>query len=134
MMTARTAVRGVRLDLEGAPRGAELHHDRLGRCSLFSSRRARRLGAGCRRATRCEPRDRAATHRPARGTPRGPDVRKAAFGIPPDGCGRGGPRVRGPDGSLVAPAGDARVRARPERARASAGDAGAADGDTFADA
>src|SRR5437879_12750055 len=44
----------------------------------------------------------------------------------PDGCGRGGPRVRGPDGSVVAPAGDAGLRARPERARSSAGDVGAA--------
>jgi len=35
-----------------------------------------------------EPRDRAATHRSARGTPRSAHVRKAAFGLPPDGCGR----------------------------------------------
>ena len=62
------------------------------------------------------------------------DVRKAAFGLPPDGCGRGGPRVRGPDGSVVAPAGDARLRSRPERARASAGDAGADPRDTPAHA
>src|SRR5579863_8139251 len=92
----------------------------------------RRLGAGRRRAPRGESLDRAATHRPARGTPRGAHVRKAAFGLPPDGCGRGGPRAREPDGSLVAPVGDARLRARPERARASAGDTGAAPRDTSA--
>src|ERR1700734_424653 len=89
---------------------------------------------GLRRAPRCEPLNRAATHRPARGTPRGAHVRKAAFGLPPDGCGRGGPRVRGPDGSVVAPLGDARLRARPERAWAAAGDAGADPRDTPAHA
>src|SRR4051794_23805573 len=46
---------------------------------------ARRLGAGCRRAARGESFNCAAAHRPARGTPRGADVRKAAFGLPPDG-------------------------------------------------
>src|SRR3978361_725298 len=48
------------------------------------------------------------------------------FGRDQDGCGRGGPRAREPDGSVVAPAGDARLRSRPERARASAGDANTA--------
>ena len=48
--------------------------------------------------------------------------------------GRGGPRAREPDGSVIAPAGDARLRARPERARASAGDAGADPRDTPAHA
>src|SRR3954447_11849813 len=66
--------------LESAPRGAGLHHDRLGRRSLFSCRRARRLSAGCRRAPWCEPRDGAATHRPARGTPGRADVRKLPSG------------------------------------------------------
>src|SRR5690606_14824286 len=34
--------------LEGAPDGARLHHDRLGRCSLLSCRRAWGLGPGRR--------------------------------------------------------------------------------------
>src|ERR1700731_15471 len=114
--------------------GAGLHHDRLGWRSLLSCRRPRRLGAGCRRAPRGESFNRAATHRAARGTPRGAHVRKAAFGLPPDGCGGGGPRARGPDGSVVAPAGDAGLRPRPERARASAGDTGTDPRDTLAHA
>src|ERR1700684_900792 len=49
--------------------------------------------------------------------------------------GRGGnPRVRGPDGGVVAPAGDARLWSRPECTRTFAGDAGAAAGDTPAHA
>src|SRR3979490_2858064 len=80
------------------------------------------LGAGCRRGPRCESLDRAATHRTARGTPRGADVRKAAFGLSPNGYGRGGARAREPDGSVVESAGESRLRARPERARAPAGD------------
>src|SRR5277367_2666831 len=72
-----------------------------------------------------EPLHRAATHRPAGGAPRGAHVREAAFGLSADRCGGGGPRVRGADGSVVEPAGDARLRSRPERTRASAGDAAA---------
>src|SRR5664279_2213335 len=78
---------------------------------------------GRRRVPWGEPLDHAATHRSARGTPRSAYVRKAAFGLPPDGSGRGGPRALEPDGSVVAPAVDARLRSRPESARASAGDA-----------
>src|SRR3977135_1157289 len=123
MMTARTAVRCVRYRLWKA-------HRAVRDCTMIDWDDVRYFLAVARggsvRAAACEPLDRAATHRPARGTPRGAHVRKAAFGLPLDGCGRGGPRVRGPDGSVVAPAGDARLRARPERARASAGDAGTA--------
>src|SRR3981189_889015 len=100
MMTARTAVRCVGCGLWKA-------HRAVRDCTMID-------GAGRRRAPRCEPRDRAATHRPARGTPRGADVRKAPIGLPPDGCGRGGPRICEPDGSVVAPAGDAGLRSRPE--------------------
>src|SRR6478735_4643876 len=58
--------------------------------------------------------------------PGGAHVREAAFRLPLDGSGGGGPGTRGADGSIVAPIGDARLRPRPERTRASAGDAGAA--------
>src|SRR5882724_73580 len=131
MITAHTGVRCVRYGLWKAhpavPKRTMIDWDDV---RYFTRRRARRLSAGCRRAPGSESLDRAATHRSARGTPRGADVRKAAFGLPPDGCGRRGPRVREPDGSVVAPAGDAGLRSRPERARASAGDAGTVPRDT----
>src|ERR1700691_5004143 len=120
--------------LESVSVGAGLHHDRLGRRSLLSCRRARRLGAGCRRAHRGESLNRAATHRPARGTPRGADVREAALGLSFDECGRGGPPVRGADGGVVESAGDASLWARPGRTRTLAGDTGAAPRDALAHA
>jgi hypothetical protein len=58
----------------------------------------------------------------------GEGVFRAPSRIPGDACLEVGRR------SVVAPAGDARLRARPERARASAGDAGTAPRDTPAHA
>src|SRR3546814_18191660 len=71
---------------------------------------------------------------PTGGAAGGANVREAALGLPPDTCGRGGSGVRGADGSVVEPAGDARLRARPGRARTFAGDTGADPRDESTDA
>src|SRR3546814_16028389 len=61
---------------------------------------------------------------PTGGAAGGANVREAALGLPPDTCGRGGSGVRGADGNVVEPAGDARLGARAGRARPFAGEPG----------
>jgi len=60
---------------------------------LLSCRRARRLGAGCRRALGVKPLDRGGRTTPSSRNASWSHV-QAAFGLPPERCGRGGPRVR----------------------------------------